>query len=97
MFQSDQNQWPIQIYRGAISPPIRGGVAPLRYEVALSAYIEKQAARHRMSAAQHTAPIITRNFSRLILEAAVLRLTNAVWHPEDRRFGVIRRLRGEIR
>ena len=97
MFQPDRNQWPIQIYPGAISPPFRGGVAPLRYEVALSAYIEKQAAQRRASAAQHTAPTITRNSWRVILETAALRLTGVVWHPEDRRFGVIRRLRGEMR
>jgi hypothetical protein len=97
MFQPDRSQRPIQIYPSAISPPFRGGVAPLRYEVALSAYIEKQAARRRTPAAQHTAPTIARNFWRVVLEAAALRLTDAVRHPEDRRFGVIRRLRGEIR
>jgi hypothetical protein len=72
MFQPDPNQWPIQIYPDATSPQFRGGVAPSRYEVALSAYIEKQAARRRTPATQHPAPTIARHFWRVILEAAVL-------------------------
>jgi len=85
MFQPDPNQWPIQTYPDAISSQFRGGVAPSRYEVALSAYIEKQAARRRTPAARHIAPTITRHLWRAILEAATLRLNGAIWSPKDRR------------
>jgi len=48
MVQPDPNQWPIRISPDVLPPRFRGGVAPSRYEVALTTYIEKQAA-HRES------------------------------------------------
>lgn len=51
MFQPDSAAWPSRSVVAGTAPRLRGGVAPSRYDVALTSYIEKQAA-HRESVAR---------------------------------------------
>lgn len=43
MFQVDPGLWPIRTDGGDTPGELRGGVAPLRHELALANYLEKQA------------------------------------------------------
>jgi len=43
MFQSSPEFWPIGSSASATPSQLRGGIAPLRHELALANYVEKQA------------------------------------------------------
>lgn len=52
MFQPDPNQWPIRGTPDILPPQFRGGVAPLRFELSLSDYLEKQRSRRLAQSAE---------------------------------------------
>lgn len=53
MFQPDPNQWPMRSFPEVLAPQFRGGVAPLRHDVALSDYLQKQSDRRQALSAEH--------------------------------------------
>jgi hypothetical protein len=91
MFQPDPRQWPIQPSSYLLPPQFRGGVAPLRCELALSDYLAKQQA-HR-DASEHGSTKATARL-RSVTSRAGRRLLAAL-HLDYAGFGI--GLRDEVR
>lgn len=89
MFQPDPNQWPMGIFHTMLPPHFLGGVAPSRHDVALAAYMEKQAAQRAANSTEQPSTQITRSLWGA-LHSAARRLAAAVWHPHHGRFGISR-------
>lgn len=86
MLQQDPNQWPKGISHSILPPHFIGGVAPSRHDVALTAYVEKQAAqRAEMSEERHNLKIPNPLWDGL--SQVVHRLAGAIWHPHHGRSG----------
>jgi hypothetical protein len=84
MFQPDPNQWPMGVSHTILPPHFVGGVAPSRHEVALAAYVEKQAVQRAAIVAKQTNPKNTqRLWANLFLAAR--RVARAVWQPQHSR------------
>jgi hypothetical protein len=89
MFQTGANHWPMGFFHAVLSPHFTGGVAPSRHDVALAAYLEKQAAHCEAAAAEHLDLKITMRLRGLLYQAARC-LAGAVWHPQLGRFKISR-------
>jgi hypothetical protein len=95
MFQPDPNQWPVGIFHFILPPHFIGGVAPSRHDVALAAYLEKQAAQRAELSGERQNPKMTRPLWGLLSQAA-RRLAAAGRHPHHGRLE-IGRLGNEIK
>jgi len=82
MLQQDPNQWPMGISHSILPPHFIGGVAPSRHDVALAAYVEKQAAQR----AERQSPQIPNPLWDVLSQVAH-RLAGAMWHPHHGRSG----------
>jgi hypothetical protein len=72
------------MFTNILPPHFLGGVAPSRHDVALAAYLEKQAAqRAAIVAKQPNLKAAQRPWG--ILSQAARRLAGAVWHPHHGR------------
>jgi hypothetical protein len=80
MFQPDPNQGPIGISHSILPPHFIGGVAPLRHDRELAAYLEKQAAQRAAVAARQP------SLWAILLQAA--RRAAAAWPPQHGRFEI---------
>jgi len=89
MFQTGANHWPMGFFHAVLSPHFTGGVAPSRHDVALAAYLEKQAAHCEAAAAEHLDLKITMRLRGLLYRAARC-LPGAVWHLQLGRFKISR-------
>jgi hypothetical protein len=88
MFQPDPNQWPsMGMFTNILPPHFLGGVAPLRHDVALAAYLEKQAAQRAAIIAKQPNPKATQRLWGILSQAA-RRLAGAVWHPRNGRLEI---------
>jgi hypothetical protein len=86
MLQQDPNQWPMGISHSILPPHFIGGVAPSRHDVALAAYVEKQAAQCAEMSEERQSPKIP-NPLWDVLSQVVHRLAGAIWHPHHCRSG----------
>src|SRR5688572_22421918 len=84
MFQPDPTQWPMGISHSILPPHFIGGVAPSRYDVALAAYLEKQAAQRAAIAAKQPRQQITRRLWSTLSQAA-RHVAATVWQPRPLR------------
>jgi hypothetical protein len=87
MFQPDPNQRPMGTFHFILPPHFIGGVAPSRDDVALAAYLKKQAAQRAELSGERQNPKITRPLWGLLSQAA-RRLAGAVWHPHHGRLEI---------
>ncbi len=86
MFQPDQDQWPMGAFHTILPPHFLGGVAPSRHDVALAAYLEKQAAQRAAISARRPSPEIAKHLRKVLFETAC-RLAGVVWQSQHGRFG----------
>jgi hypothetical protein len=85
MLQSDPSQWPMGISHSILPPHFIGGVAPSRQDVALAAYLEKQAAQRAAILAIQANPKTNQLLWGILLQVA-RRAAGAVWRPQHRHF-----------
>jgi hypothetical protein len=86
MFQPDPNHWSMGMLTNILPPHFLGGVAPLRHDVALAAYLEKQAAQRAETPLERQNPKIIKPLWD-VLSQTVRRLAGVVWHPHHGRSG----------
>lgn len=86
MLQQDPNQWPMGISHSILPPHFIGGVAPSRHEVALAAYVEKQAEQRAEMSEERQSPKIP-NPLWDVLSQVVHCLAGAVSHAHHGRSG----------
>ena len=85
MLQSDPSQWPEGISHSILPPHFIGGVAPSRHDVALVAYLEKQAAQRSATLETQANPKTSQFLWGMLLQMA-RRAVGAVWRPQQSHF-----------
>ena len=80
MFQSDPNQWPMGISHSILPPHFIGGVAPQRHDLALAAYLEKQAAQRAAILARQASEQANQRTWDILLQ--MVRRAAISWRPQ---------------